>query len=277
MSSGIRYSRIAHLMGTVFSVHVIGAPDRGRLPADVDAAIDRAFADLADVERVFSPFRADSDVSRLRDGHTRLGHLDPRLAEIEMACRDLALSSGGRFSGWRDGWFDPTGYVKGWATERAARAHLASLTELDGVMAVGLNAGGDIQAFTAPESDHAWRIGIADPRHPGSILATVELRDGAVATSGIAERGAHITDPRTGRKAVEVLSATTVADGLTDADAWATIAVVAGTDLSWVTDAPLRSGLIVGTDGTVRRFAAGVELACADPFTTAALSCARAR
>lgn len=274
MSSGIRYTRIAHLMGTVFSVHVIGAPDRGRLPDDVDAAIDRAFADLADVERVFSPFRADSDISRLRDGRARIGHLDPRLAEVEMACRDLALSSGGRFSGWRNGWFDPTGYVKGWATEQAARTHLAGLVGRDGVLAVGVNAGGDIQAFTAPDADWTWRIGIADPRHPGSILATVELRDGAVATSGLAERGTHIVDPRSGAKAVEVVGATVVSDRLTDADAWATIAVVAGRDLSWVADAPVRSGLVVGADGAVRRFADGIEIATADAFTTSFVTAA---
>jgi len=270
----IRHTRIAHLMGTVFSVHVICAPDRGRLPDDVDAAIDRAFADLADMERVFSPFRADSDISRLRDGRARLGHLDPRLAEVEMACRDLALSSAGRFSGWRDGWFDPTGYVKGWATEQAARSHLAGLIGLDGVLAVGINAGGDIQAFTAPDADWTWRIGIADPRRPGSILATVELRDGAVATSGLAERGAHIVDPRTGATTVDVVGATVVSDRLTDADAWATVAVVAGSDLSWVADAPVRSGLLVGADGTVRRFADGIEIATADAFTTGPVAAA---
>jgi thiamine biosynthesis lipoprotein len=269
MSDGIRYTRIQHLMGTVFSVHVIGSEGRGRMPEDVDRAIDRTFAQLAEVERVFSPFRDDSDISRLRDGKARLGDLDPRLAEVEAACRALALESGGRFSGWRDGWFDPTGYVKGWATEQAAREHLAPLTQLDGILAVGLNAGGDIQAFTARDADWTWRIGIADPRRPGSVLATVELRDGAIATSGTAERGAHIVDPRTGERAVDVLSSTVIADGLTDADAWATVGAVAGADLSWLRDAPVRSGMLVAADGAVRRFAAGVELASADPLSFA--------
>ncbi|WP_052226896.1 FAD:protein FMN transferase [Microbacterium mangrovi] len=273
MGAGIRYTRIEHLMGTVFSVHVIGAPDRGRMPDAVDEAIDRTFAQLADVERVFSPFRSDSDISRLRDGVARLGDLDPRLTEVEIACRTLALESGGRFSGWRDGWFDPTGYVKGWATEQAARTHLAPLTGLDGILAVGLNAGGDVQVHTAAEAEWTWRIGIADPRHPGAVLATVELRDGGVATSGTAERGTHIVDPRTGERALQVLSSTVVADGLTDADAWATVGVVAGPDLSWLRDAPVRSGILVAADGAVRRFAHGVELAPAGDL----LSCARAR
>jgi thiamine biosynthesis lipoprotein len=267
MSTGIRYSRIAPLKGTVFSVQVIGSADCGRMPDDVDAAIDRAFADLADVERVFSPFRDDSDISRLRDGKARLGALDPRLSEVEMACRALALESGGRFSGWRDGWFDPTGYVKGWAAENALRTQLAPLTEHGDILAVGLNAGGDVQVCTAPDADWTWRIGIADPRHPGSVLATVELRDGGVATSGTAERGTHIVDPRTGERSLQVLSSTVVADGLTDADAWATVGVVAGPDLSWLRDAPVRSGMLVAADGSVRRFANGLELASVDALT----------
>lgn len=269
MSTGIRYTRIAHLMGTVFSVHVMGSEGHGRLPDDVDTAIDRTFAELAELERVFTPFDADSDICRLRDGVARLADLDPRLTEVEMACRDLAIQSSGRFSGWRHGWFDPTGYVKGWATEQTARAHLAPLLDHDGILAVGVNAGGDIQAFTAPDADWTWRVGIADPRTPGSILATVELRDGAVATSGLAERGSHIVDPRTGERAVDVISSTVVADGLTVADAWATIGVVAGADLSWLRDAPVRSGLLVAADGAVRRFADGVELGAADALTAA--------
>ena len=46
------------------------------------------------------------------------------------------------------GAFDPTGYVKGWAVENAARRHLAPL--LADATAVGINAGGDMQLFTAP-------------------------------------------------------------------------------------------------------------------------------
>ena len=51
-----------------------------------------------------------------------------------------------------------------------------------------------------------------------------------------------------------------VAD-LATADVWATAAVVAGAeDLSWIRGAPVASGLIVSSDGGVRRFTNGVEL-----------------
>ena len=89
----------------------------------------------------------------------------------------------------------------------------------------------------------------------------MELTSGAVATSGIAERGGHIIEPASGRPAGGALSATVVAADLATADVWATAAVVAGAeDLSWIGGAPLASGLVVASHGGVRRFAGGVEL-----------------
>lgn len=252
-----RLARTAELMGTVFSAHVIGTPSD--LP-QVESAIASCFAHLSELEAVFSPFRPSSDITRLRTGAAPLDDLDPRVAVVADACRAVETETAGRFSAWRDGWFDPTGYVKGWAADVAAQRWLIPLLTMPGVTAVGLNAGGDVRVSTAPGADWVWRIGIADPAHPGEVVATVELRDGAVATSGIAERGAHIVDPRDGSVADGLLSATVVAADLATADTWATAAVVAGDDLSWVATAPVSSGLIVARDGAVRRWAGGIEV-----------------
>ncbi len=254
----VRHVRIAAIMGTVFSIHLIV---EGGMPVAGEAAAEACFAQLRELDRVFSPFRADSDISRLRRGELAAQRADPRVDDVRRACARLLEQTAGRFDAWRDGWFDPTGYVKGWAAERAARAHLAPLLCVDGTVAVGLNAGGDLQVFTAPDADWSWSIGIADPHRPGAVLATVALRDGAVATSGTAERGAHIVDPHTGRAAIAVASATTIADSLTDADVWATVAVAAGADdLDWVAVAPIRSALLVDRAGAVRRWAGGIEV-----------------
>lgn len=250
--------RVAELMGTVMSVHVIGEPGD---PEAVERAIERCFDGLADDERVFSPFRADSDISRLRDGSIVVGEADPRVAEVERACADVAEATAGLFSAWRNGWFDPTGYVKGWAVERAATRSLQPLLTQPGVVAVGINAGGDLRLFTNPGSGWSWQVGIADPQRAGGILATLDVVDGAVATSGLAERGAHIVDPRTGAAALGALSATVVADDLITADVWATAAVVSGADdLSWIARAPTRTGMVVAPDGSVRRWLGAVEI-----------------
>lgn len=119
--------------------------------------------------------------------------------------------------------YDPTGLVKGWAVEGAAR-HLA----LASGIAFCVNAGGDILAGTSrgapgPRAVAHRRRG---PRRRTRIAATVELVDGAVATSGSAARGAHIRDPRTGERVVRDGSATVTGPSLLWADVWATAAFV---------------------------------------------------
>lgn len=244
-------------MGTVFSVHLTGRVDA----VTADAAVAGFAAEIADIERVFSPFQDDSDVSRIRRGALSLERADPRVREVAAACEVAREVTEGRFSGaWRGG-FDPTGYVKGWAVDRAGARHLEPLLQDAGAAAVGVGAGGDVRVWTAPESTWSWRIGIADPHHPGAVLATMEVRDGAFATSGSAERGAHIVDARTGLPAVGVRSATVVAADLATADVWATAGVVAGmADVSWIGAPGITAGMLVAEDATVRRWTHGVEV-----------------
>ncbi len=93
------------------------------------------------------------------------------------------------------------------------------------------------------------------------MLARIALRDGAVATSGTAERGAHVIDPRSGAPVTGTASATVVADHLADADVWATAALVAGIDdLGWLGGAPTVSGILIGDDGRVRRWLGTTEV-----------------
>ncbi len=76
--------------------------------------------------------------------------------------------------------------------------------------------------------ERRWRIGIADPLRRGSLALVVAGQDFAVATSGAAERGAHIIDPHTGRAAAGLASITVVGPALTLADAYATAAFAMG-------------------------------------------------
>lgn len=261
-----RHVSTAELMGTVASVHVLtaAASTDAAVAARITAAQSAALDELHELDALFSPFRGDSQISRLRDGSLHPEDADPRILEVCEACVRLASDSGGRFDANRHGWFDPTGYVKGWAVECATSRHLAPLLAEDDVIAVGLSAGGDMQLLTAPGADWTWNVGIADPLRRGVLRAQVPLRDGAVATSGPAERGAHIVDPRTGNAVLDAPTATVIAEHLSDADAWATVAVVAGfDDLTWLRAAPDCSGMLIAPDGRIRRWAHGVEVAVA--------------
>lgn len=252
-----RAVRVERIMGMPISVHVLG--NSSALRSSSEDAIDRCFAELRDIDRVFSPFRADSDICRLARGELHMGDADPRVREVEALCLAAEIETDGLFTAtWRDR-FDPTGYVKGWAVERAARRHLAPL--LPSEAAVGINAGGDMQLFTADGADWQWSIGIADPHRAGALIATFEIRSGAIATSGTAERGKHIIDPRTGEPALGVSSATVVAESLALADLWATTAVVAGfDDRYWVARSGSRTGIMIADDGRSTRWLDGVSI-----------------
>ena len=248
------------IMGTVVSVHAYGTTAFVK-DAETAASVARAFNELREADSIFSTYREDSEISRLRRGEITLDDAHPLVAEVAAACLDAEQRSGGRFSATWRGWFDPTGDVKGWAVERAARMHLLPLLAANGAPAIGITAGGDMQLGTAAGSDWVWRIGIADPHRAGEVLAIIDVVDGAVATSGTAERGVHILDPRSGEPATGGRSATVVADSLAEADLWATVAVVGGDDLSWVSAARSRSGMTVTDDGGVRRWLGTTEVA----------------
>lgn len=228
-------------MGTVFSLDV-----RGGEPAAVRAALEEAVAGLHRVDEVFSTYRDDSQISRLARGELGVGECDPEVAEVLELAAEAERVSDGWFSPRYRGRLDPTGIVKGWATERAARRLAAA-----GTVGVSVNGGGDVQVLGAPGAGRPWRVGVSDPLRPGGLAAVVSAAGAdelAVATSGTAERGDHIVDPRTGRSAVtDLVAVTVVAPRLTWADCWATAAFAMGSRqaLAWLESLPDVEALLI--------------------------------
>ena len=74
---------------------------------------------------------------------------------------------------------DPSGVVKGWAVDRAARLDVLPETDFC------LSAGGDLVCRTGMAGSPGWRIGVEDPQDPGRVLAVVPVRD---------RRGRHLRD-----------------------------------------------------------------------------------
>lgn len=235
-------------MGTVFSFDV-----RGGDPEAVQTALREAVAGLHQVDKVFSTYRDTSQISRLARGELTVGECDPEVAEVLELGAEAERLSDGWFSMRYEGRLDPTGIVKGWAVERAARRMAES-----GATGVSLNGGGDVQLLGTPGPQRPWRVGVADPLRPGGLAAVVSAAGAAelaVATSGTAERGAHIVDPRTGRSAVtDLVAVTVVAPRLTWADCWATAAFAMGSreGLSWLESLPDVEALLITAGDEVR-------------------------
>ena len=210
-----RRAFVEQVMGLPVSVHVRGEVDR----PEVGTAVEQVWGVLHRADAVFSTWRPDSELMRLRRGEASATRLHPWLAEVEQLCVDAEQRTGGLFSASFDGaHHDPTGLVKGWAVERAA-LHLRHVPGISWCV----NAGGDLVAGAGRDAAAStWRIGVEDPRVPGTVAATVELRSGGLATSGAAARGAHVVDPRTGQSVGREGSATVWGPTLLWADVWAT-------------------------------------------------------
>ena len=250
-------SRCFRAMGTDISLFVDAA--------NGDRAFDAAEAEFHRLEGLLSRFRPDSELSSLNaDGRIDAG---PDLMRVVTLALDARARTAGRFdptvhdalvaAGYdrtfeqvaRDGtraadgvpagggvqieggriWLEPGvridlgGIGKGYAAERAAE-----LLATAGPCLV--DAGGDIAVRGG-----AWPVGVETAE--GTL--TLELRDGALATSGRDRRRwrrggeelHHVIDPRTGRPAdSDVLRVTVAAYDAVEAEVLATSLFLAGAE-----------------------------------------------
>ena len=223
------FEHIEECMGTIFRF-----AGRTNLSApDLAGALHGACAQLHEADEIFSTYKPNSPISRLARGETNLASCPKVVAEIWDAC-DL-------WQGMTNGWFnamtpqntfDPSGLVKTWAAQNAANVLLAA-----GITDFTMNAGGDVFISEGATQDTDWRIGISKPVSIASpeagVLTVIDLQGTefrALATSGSAERGDHIWNPKAPNKDVakELLQVSVVAGDLVTADVWATAAFAEG-------------------------------------------------
>ena len=220
-------------MGTTASLHVndqISDTDFSEIAKSVEQELQR-------LEEMFSVFRETSEISRINAG--TLHHLDasPEVIDVLDHCVRMEQISKGAFSIRRstnDSVINPSGFVKGWAGERVAN-HMRN----QGLQHFYVGIGGDFACVGGMTPDTPWRLGITDPYDASQFVGTVEVIDGAIATSGTAERGHHIWDSRSGTPADAFASVTVVGPQLMWADAYATTIFVMGeSGLEWLTQFP---------------------------------------
>ena len=199
--------------------------------ADLDRAMDSVVAFCEDVDRDFSTYKDGSWVTRLRRGAVAIADCPHDVREVWDLCLRAKFLSDGAFDPWSvEGGFDPSGLVKGWAADKASNILAAA-----GVQHCQVNAAGDLALrggwFDSVAGDiRPWLIGVINPDNRSEIVKVYEITDGAIATSGTYERGAHIHDPLNGLIAIGAKSATVVGPEGWLCDAMATAVMVGGQD-----------------------------------------------
>jgi len=142
--------------------------------------------------------------------------------------------------------------AKGYAIDRGIE-----VLKNHGIQHAMINAGGDIRLI-GKHGKNDWHIGIRDPRHKGSIIATLSLHgDVSIVTSGDYERYFinngqryhHILNPKTGLPSYNSQSTTVIASNATLADAWSTALFVLGKEGIKIAETLPLQALIIDSSG----------------------------
>lgn len=223
---------------------------------DFNAAIAKACDILHEADRTFSLYKPESPLSQLAAGKTSVAQCPIEVTEIWNECERWEKITEGWFSPFTpEHTFDPSGLVKTWAARRAADSLLAS-----GIKDFTLNAGGDVLVSDQASGELDWRIAVSKPvsiAHENSgALVVVDLAGTpfrAMATSGSAERGSHIWNPKSDLDPAEaMIQISVIATDLVEADVWATAAFAEGpTSLARIDKLPNLEAFAILADGQV--------------------------
>jgi len=117
--AGQGFHHVEQVMGTAVSFDVRDAVSGSE-------GLTEAVSWLHHVDRTFSPYIVDSPISRLGRGELTLDDTTDEVSDVLAMCERLRADTAGAFdafaipapNGTR---LDPSGLVKGWSIERAAR------------------------------------------------------------------------------------------------------------------------------------------------------------
>lgn len=227
------------LMGMPITVEIVAGAAAPQLEA--------VFALFAAVDRRFSLYKPDSEITALNEGRVSQAALSAEMREVLELAERTRRETDGYFEIRRPtGGLDPSGVVKGWAIRNAAR-----LIEAAGAADFFVNAGGDIQCRGVSAAGTPWRVGIQNPFNERETIKVLQPQGRGVATSGSYVRGAHIYDPhRPDRPITDIVSLTVIGADVLEADRFATAAFAMGRDgIAFIENRPGLEGYLIGADG----------------------------
>ena len=240
------------LMGMPITVEIVDNGDDG-------AVIEQAFAYFDSVDRRFSTYKDDSEISAINQGRLGEAGYSAEMREVLALAEKTRRETYGYFDiRTPNGTLDPSGIVKGWAIRNAA-----ALVARSGARDYYVDAGGDIQAAGRNPEGKAWRVGIRNPFDQTQIIKVVEPHGRGVATSGTYARGQHIYDPHA-RGAIldEVVALTVIGSDVLEADRFATAAFAMGRDgIAFIEQTQDLEGYLVDRNGRAT-YTSGFESFC---------------
>ena len=189
-----------------------------------DNIMDQAFNYFKEVDKRFSTYKKNSEISKYNKGLIPNNLISKELKEILKLSTKTRKETNGYFNiKQKNGKLDPSGIVKGWSIRKVAltilQAHYLNFF---------IEAGGDIEAHGSPRGMKYFKVGIRNPFDINTLVKVIKLKDMAIATSGTYIRGKHIYNPLNYKKVDEITSISVIGSNIYDADRFATAAFAMG-------------------------------------------------
>ena len=211
----MRETRI--IMGMPVTVEIVGI--------DSPAILAEVFDYFEYVDATFSTYKPESEISRINKKEIAVSGYSDDMQEVLRLCAETKQATNGFFNIIaRDGSYDPSGLVKGWAIYKAAE-----ILKNKSINNFYVEAGGDIQVCGRNNDNELWRVGIRNPFNQDEIVKVVTLDNAGMATSGTYVRGQHIYNPHSIHTEItDIVSLTVIGPTIYEADRFATAAFAMG-------------------------------------------------
>jgi thiamine biosynthesis lipoprotein len=210
------------------------------------------------VDEKFSTYKSTSEISAINAGTLAPADYSDDMKEIFMLAEKTKSETDGYFDIInRQGKYDPSGIVKGWAIWNAGK-----ILQRRGIENFFVDAGGDVQTAGLKSGDknstgEKWSVGIADPfvGHYDKVVKVVQVSGEGVATSGTAIRGQHIYNPHKKRNEkddgiYDIVSLTVIGPNIYEADRFATAAFAMGRrGIEFIESIESLEGYMIDKDG----------------------------
>lgn len=188
-----------------------------------DEDIQEVFAYFNYVDKKFSTYKKDSEISQINRGEINKADYSNEMQKILTLCEQTKAETDGYFDINLKGILNPSGIVKGYAIWEGAK-----ILEAKGYKNFYVEIAGDIQAVGKNAKGESWKVGIQNPFKPKEIIKIVKISNKGIATSGNYQRGKHILNPKTKIPAAEIASISVIGPNVYEADRFATAAFAIG-------------------------------------------------
>ncbi len=189
-----------------------------------EAVLAEVFGYFECVDEKFSTYKDHSEITRINRHEITLEQASADMQTIFALAEQTRQETAGYFDIARQGIYDPSGIVKGWAIHQAAE-----ILRRNGFANFYVDAGGDVQVMGKNSQGENWRVGIQNPFNPREIVKVLSVSDCGIATSGTYVRGQHIYNPkRHDRPITDIVGLTAIGPDIYEADRFATAAFAMG-------------------------------------------------